>query len=396
MNIFDSRPGVMGTVASKIAYFLILSLILWAAGAPTFVSIAKAANVSRFSDTLSDSAPSHLSKHTIEFTASSNFVAGDTIKIQLDPPPAGSSAFSEAFSSASSSDFVLRAGNGTATTTYSYVASCSAGDNYTVVGNYNGGTDENATFTLCSGATTISSSMVVQIIVGNSTRLWTNPGTELSRVIRLSSSSGNAGDTRVAIINNVVVTASIDTTFTFTIAGLPSGSSFFTNGTTTSTTTSATAISYGTLLPGIPVLGGQQLTVATNARNGFIVTVQEDQPLTSGTGSYIPLFKDGATTSAPTAWTKPTGTLDSQWTYSHFAVTSDDQDLNSGEFSGASPLFAGNIDQPRQVFSHTGPADGTTQNKGKVRVGYEIGITALQAAGNDYTNTLTYVATPTF
>jgi hypothetical protein len=51
---------------------------------------------------------------------------------------------------------------------------------------------------------------------------------------------------------------------------------------------------------------------------------------------------------------------------------------------------------PVEVFKHNGPADGTTQDIGKARVGYKVEISALQEAGSDYTATLTYVATPVF
>ena len=50
---------------------------------------------------------------------------------------------------------------------------------------------------------------------------------------------------------------------------------------------------------------------------------------------------------------------------------------------------------PQEVMYHGGPADGSMQDKGSVEVAYRIQITALQEAG-DYTNTLTYVATPTY
>jgi hypothetical protein len=75
-------------------------------------------------------------------------------------------------------------------------------------------------------------------------------------------------------------------------------------------------------------------------------------------------------------------------------VTSDDADEGGGEFTGS--LYAGNIDQPRQVFSHNGPSNGVAQDKGVAHVLYSVQIGSLQEAGNDYTNTLTYVATPTF
>lgn len=378
---------------SPLAAVLVLAVLFWATGLPLLLRSANASQVSLFSDTLSDSNLSALATHTIEFTNTSAIYANNTLKISLDPTgttPSGASAFVEAFSSATSTDITFDAGG----TGYTVVNSCNTGNEFSAVGNYNGGSDENLTLTLCPGAATIATSTVLTLVVGASTKLWTNPSSTGSYVIRVGGTNANSGDTRVAVLQNVTVTASIDTTFTFTVAGLASGQTV--NGTTTSTTTSATAIGFGTLTPGTPITGGQELTVTTNAKNGFVVTVQENQPLTSSSGAYIPLFSNGATTSSPIVWTIPTNTLDQPWTYSHFGITSDDTDLNSGEFTSGGPKWAGNIVSPRQVFSHNGPSDGSTQDKGKARVAYEIQIGSLQAAGNDYTNKLTYVATPTF
>ena len=203
----------------------------------------------------------------------------------------------------------------------------------------------------------------------------------------------DTADTRVAILSHVTVTASVDTSFTFTVTGLPSGTAI--NGVTTSTTTSATAIAFGTLDPSAnaSTTAGQRLNVTTNATNGFTVTVKENQHLLSSTGADIDNFKDGADTATPTVWTYPLGTLGSENTYGHFGVTSSD-DINTSEFSGAK--FVGNIVAPRAVFSHNAPSDGTTLGVGQADVAYKIAITSLQEAGTDYTNTLTYVATPTF
>ena len=201
----------------------------------------------------------------------------------------------------------------------------------------------------------------------------------------------------VAIVNQVTVTASVDTSFTFTVAGVASGQAV--NSTTTSTTTTATAIGFGTLSPGVIVTGAQDLTVTTNAQNGFIVTVNEDQNLLSSNGADIDLFKDGAATAVPVVWTAPANILGNENTYGHLGVTSDDSDLNAGEFTSAGGnKWAGNFyaTTTRAIFSNTGPADGTTQNVGKARVGYQVQISALQEAATDYTNHLIYVATPVF
>lgn len=400
MNIYIVRKSEISRfLSSPLAAVMILALLFWATGLPSLLHSADAAQLTDISDTLSNSNYGALSSHTIKFTATNAISPSQTIKISLDPSGTspGTSAFTEAFSAATSSDFTFQAG----ATPYSVVNACSSGNQVSAVGNYNNGSDENLTLTVCPGAAAIATSSVVTIVEGAvGTNLWTNPnpGTPTSYVIRIGGSMSNSGDTRIATIANVTVTAAIDTTFTFTVSGTTTGSTI--NGTTTSTSTTATAINFGTLVPGTPVKAGQDLFVSTNAKNGFVVTVQEDQPLTSSSGAYIPLFDNGASTTAPIAWAAPSGTLDQPWTYSHIGVTSNDSNLSTDtgsandDFSGTG--FSGGINQPRPVFAHTGPSDGKTGSKGTASVLYEIQISPLQAAGNDYTNKLTYVATPTF
>lgn len=377
MNVFQIRRGSLEmSVTTQLAILISLSVLLWSIGAPFFTMNAKAAQLTSISDTLVDSDLGVATKHTISFVATNAIYAGQTIKIQLDP---ASSGFSQAFSTATSSDiFVLD--DGTATT-------------YTAVGNYNGGSDENLTLTMTGS--TIATSSVVTVVVGSSTALWTNPSSAGSRVVRIAGTMTNNGDTRVAIIDDVVVTASVDTIFTFTISGLATSSVVNTTATTTASST-ATELSFGTLTPGVPKVLGQELTVATNARNGFTVTVVEDQNLTSSTGADIDLFANGATSSTPVSWTTPTNVIDQDQTQGHMGVTSNDADMAGATNDFTSDKFAGNFNTARPVFSHTGPADGTTQNKGKARVAFKIEIGTLQEAGTDYTNTLTYVATPVF
>jgi hypothetical protein len=51
---------------------------------------------------------------------------------------------------------------------------------------------------------------------------------------------------------------------------------------------------------------------------------------------------------------------------------------------------------PVEVFRHDGPTDGSVAGEGTAQVIYKQEISALQEAANDYTATLTYVATPVF
>jgi hypothetical protein len=84
-------------------------------------------------------------------------------------------------------------------------------------------------------------------------------------------------------------------------------------------------------------------------------------------------------------------------TYGHWGLTTTDSvipsragdDFGSNEWVSASTT-------PVAIMGHTGPADGVTAGTGSARIGYQAQVTALQEAGDDYTTTLRYIATPVF
>jgi hypothetical protein len=372
-------------IPAQIAFLLILTILLWASGLPLTLSHARAANVSQFSDTLSTSNIGTVAKNVIAFTTSTSTPSGGTIKFQLDPV---GSAFDEFYSSATTTDITA-----TGFTVVADASGCSgaASEAYPTA-SYNNGTDEHLTFTVCPSDTIAAGA--ITITVGAVTKLWQNPAAAGS--YRIVMTGSQTGETRVAVLQNVTLTAAVNTSFTFTVTGLATSTSI--NGENTTETSFATQLPFNILASGTPQVLGQQLQVTTNANNGFAVTVQENQPPTSGSGAIIYMFKDGATTSTPVPWTRPRAILDSNQTYGHFGITSDDADEGGGEFVATTTTpYVGNIlSAPRTVFTHFGPSDGLTQNKGLAKVAYKIEISDLQAAGNDYTNTITYVATPTF
>jgi hypothetical protein len=67
---------------------------------------------------------------------------------------------------------------------------------------------------------------------------------------------------------------------------------------------------------------------------------------------------------------------------------------NAGAFDAGEYIAAST--SPRSIFSHTGPANGTTNDIGSTTVAYKVEITPLQEAAQDYNAVLTYIATPTF
>jgi hypothetical protein len=348
-------------------------------------SHAQAANLTSISDTLSDSNSTSTSNHTIQFTvptSSPGVAAGGTIVVAF---PAGFNVASIVFG-----DVDLNIAGVDQT-----LAAAPSGATW-------GATVTGQNLTLLSGSGVATAGQLVTIKVGTNatvggtgTHQVTNPVAGSYEFV-VTAGVADTGRTRVAILSNVTVTAVVDTSFVFTVAGLATTTTV--NGTSTTGSTTPTQIPFGTLVAGQIKTLGQQLSVTTNARNGFVVTVQQSQNLLSSTGADIDGFIDGAYTNTPTAWQAPTNVITNENTWGHWGLTTDDSDLNAqvggGSFAGT--LFVAASTTARNIFAHSGPADGTTVDKGTAKVAYNIQITPLQEAGNDYSTILTYIATPTF
>jgi hypothetical protein len=200
-------------------------------------------------------------------------------------------------------------------------------------------------------------------------------------------------------VEAVTVTAAVETIFDFTVTGVDAGLPI--NGDTTTSTSTSSAIPFGVLAANVQSSAAQDLQISTNAANGFVVTVQTDQQLTSANGADIDGFVDGSYTTAPALWDSPAQTLGDEDTYGHWGITTDDDTVTlslTDEFNvnGAGREYVSASTTPVEVFRHNGPTNGTDQGIGLTRVGYSVEISELQEAGDDYTATLTYVATPVF
>jgi hypothetical protein len=384
----DSRL-LKGEAPIYLAISLVITIFAWSAGFVFFPFQVQAASLTSVSDTLSDSNPGSVATHTIAFTNATSMGSLERLVITID-----------ALNTTSTFGGIANVtGTDITATGATFAATCTGTPGeIRLLGASSSGA---LTFEVCTGDTIASGSK--SITIKNATTRITNSTTTGSYVVRVQHTTAggsvlNQADTRIAIVNNVQLTASVDTSFTFTINGVATGTTML-NGATTTKASTATTLPFGTLPLNTPVTLAQRLTVATNAINGFVVTVKEDQNPLSQTGADIDLFRNGEATATPIPWISPSSTLNVETTYGHIGVTSDDQDLNSGEFGSTStPLFAGNFQATttRTVFSATGTADGITSNIGSSTVAFRIQIGALQEAATDYTNTLTYVATPTF
>jgi hypothetical protein len=365
--------------SKKFGLFLIGTTLAWSLGLPLYFQMASAASLTSVSDTLTSSAPSTATNHTFAFTTPTGVATAQTIAVTFDPT---GSNFNVGYLGAA--DFVGETG-----ITVVSVGACTGGPTNEAELST---TTESFTLTVCGAGDSIPAATTINMPITGSK--ITNPAATGSYVVRVAGTQTDSADTRVAIVNSVSMTAKVDTSFTFTVTGLATSTAI--NGTSTDITTLPAEIAWNTLTVGKIYTAAQQLNVATNAKNGFTVTLVENQNLLSSTGADIDLFKNGGTTTPAEAWSAPTNVLGDDATYGHFGITSDDTSLSSAPVTFGSNNWAGNIVTPREVFYHTGPSDGTTVNVGQVKVGFQIQIASLQEAGNDYNNTLTYVATPIF
>lgn len=372
------------SVLQATAAIVAFAIILWSLGVPS-LRFAEAANVTTFSDTLSDSAPSAVSNHTIEFVTPTGLVGGKIISITF---PAGFTGidgldFNDLDLSVNGSDEDLAAA--AATTDWGVNASGQIID-------------------IESGTDTIGAGATVTIEIGtNATNgatgdtQITNPATSTSYEIEVDVAGNDTGSTRVAIVDTVTVSASVDTLFTFEVTGVTSGTLVNTADSTGGDTT-ATEIPFGELLADTASTAAQNLEVSTNAANGFVVTVQTDQQLSSANGADIDGFRNGNYDATPVAWESPGVTPGNENEYGHWGISSSDTTLTAGlsDLYSGGDSFVSASTTPVEVFRHDGSSDGSVAGEGTAQVIYKVEISALQEAANDYTATLTYVATPVF
>ncbi len=335
-----------------LAILAMISLLAVYGAAP----VSNAASLANAKDTLSDSDLGVAATHTIVFTTNVALAVNDYFEVTL-PAPFGNITVGAITCPASS----------TSSAPTTETARCTA------------------TGPIATGSKTI-------LLTG-----ITNPVTAGSQSINVASRQNGGAlneaiDVAVAIIDNLDVSASVSSALTFEIRPLATSTNI--NGANTTRTSATTSLAFGTLTVASTSIMGQELRVSTNAKNGYVVTVQQNQNLLSSGGADIDSFVDGTST-APQAWAAPSGLLDAEWTYGHFGFTSDDGTLTAGDYFGNN-LWKGFVTTtPVEVMMHTGPSDGSTQDKGMAKVGYRIEITALQETG-DYSNILTYIATPTY
>ncbi len=373
------------SVLQAIAATVGLAILLWSFGLPS-LRFAEAANVTSFSDTLSDSDVSVGANHTISFVTPSGMLAGENIQVTF---PAGFTGIGSL--SAEDFDFTIDGVD-------QAVATSSSGATWGVTAAGQVVDFESGTTALGAGATiTIEIGTNATFGVNGNSRIINPASTGPYEIDLVVGTTNDTGSTRVAIIDDVTVTASVDTLFTFAVDGVAQGVVVNPLATTTGETF-PTSIPFGELAADTASTAAQTLTVTTNAANGFVVTVQVDQQLTSSNGADIDGFSNGDFDVTPIPWAAPGATPGQENEYGHWGLSSTDTTLTGALtdlYSGGDNYVSAST-TPVEVFRHDGPTDGSLSGEGTTDVIYRVEITALQEAANDYTATLTYVATPVF
>ena len=190
------------------------------------------------------------------------------------------------------------------------------------------------------------------------------------------------GDGMVFLNHVVIVTATVPSYLTFDI--LPVATGTVNGATITSATTSPGAVDFGLYSDADDRIQAHDLQVSTNATDGYIITIEYDQTMTSATGT-ISNFPHS--NSSPDVWTAPPGS----GTEGYFGYTTSDNSLFTSPVDRFdSNKWAAFDTLPQEVAYDSGPVAGQI-----TRIGYRLDLTKFQSPGT-YSTTITYIATPTF
>jgi len=188
---------------------------------------------------------------------------------------------------------------------------------------------------------------------------------------------------------SIAVTATVDPTFTFTVAGVSTGTAIKSGSSTnTSVTTTASTIPFSALTAATAKYAAHDITVTTNALNGYLVTLKGTNPPLADSSNNIDSFT--GTNSSPASWSAPGGSTANTNT-GFFGYTTDDLSLAGGtssRFTG--DVFAGVGSTVDNVADRTAGGSSLTN-----RIAYAVEVNSLQPPGS-YTGTVILVATPTY
>jgi hypothetical protein len=202
---------------------------------------------------------------------------------------------------------------------------------------------------------------------------------------------------RIAVVESVRVTATIDPTLTFyidntnvgtgsTVCGNVGGSAFGANA----ANTTATSVAFGSINLGSFNNLAQRLSCVTNSDSGYAVTVYENSAMKNvNTGTTIPNTNcDAGTCTYSVGNTWVTDTTQSSWGYTLQNINANTIGVGSTSIYKAFGIGNGQV---QSIMSNSTTPTATEQ----AYICYRLVASTTQEAGN-YENQLIYTATATF
>ncbi len=372
-------------MSMKQVRFISLTLIVWVVGVlvmQIYTTQILAATLTSAKDVISDSRAGVASIHTFTFTTPTA-TSIKTIDFQFCTAASGTCT--------APTGMIL-----TASPTLGTVTNI-AGTGYSATGTSatctgTGNTACTATLTV----TTPSAQSAVAVVVPFNSGITNPTSADTTTFVRITTKDGGASaidSSTVAFATltstSITMTASVDPTFSFSVAAVSSGGTV--NTATTNITTTATTIPFGTLTSGSTKIGAIDTTVITNASGGFTITINAlaDPPLSDGSKN-IDYFT--GTNASPTSWSSPAGSSANVNT-GFLGYTTEDATLGTGtaaRFTTSAPKWAGlDTTASEVVYNAAGTTSLTT------RIGWQAEVNALQPSGS-YSGTVILVATPTY
>ncbi|HEX9503768.1 MAG TPA: hypothetical protein VF974_05630 [Patescibacteria group bacterium] len=335
---------------SIIAWAIILSLVISAAGA----RYVQAASLTALSNTMTNQTISAASDHTIKFTTPTGVAAGQTITVTFPSGFGLSTLVAADFNLLSGVSTLTLAGTCTGTTWGVAVAS------------------QVITFTSCTGTIAATTVITVKIgVVAGGTHQITNNSSAASYSITIGGTFGDTGTITIQIVTNsvVAVSATVPQSLTFSISTNSIGFGTLSTSAVTYANAGGTGSSSSVV--------AHTLAAGTNAVSGYTITVQ-GATLTSGSNTIAAI---GSTAAASAAGTAQFGLN---------ATVSGGIGTVSSPYNGANYAYAATSSTSSAVGSASGSSATSTYS-----VTYICNIAAQTPAGS-YTASLTYIGTANF
>ena len=355
--------------------------------------------------------------HTITFTLASAVPSNGDILITIpavDIDGQTNDGFPDTNNSITTNGFDL---NGVGTSNIS-VASSGCSNNWSVAAVTAGTASTDHTIRIDRHTNTCAAGSTITVTIGDNNKRLINPAPVLSGhtkgvadvyAINVKTRDGSdftldESNVKVAVIEGVLVSATVQETLTVTVAGVNSGIS--TCGQTTNVTTTATSVPWGTIVNfGAFLHAAQTVTVSTNAVSGYTVKIAQNDQM-GRNGNTCPGPNAGEpqnciqdTTCGATACSESTS---QDWTStSYYGMGYSLQNISGSDatfvFNESGRTFSTRqfADLEASETQQTIMSKSTPAASSQIYVCYRLNVSATQPAGY-YFNRIAYTATATF